>query len=74
MATLEKRIESLETAQGKQGLFGSAEMNALMADLWAKSGTTQAEQEARHGGQHAMLKALHADIQTIQHKASHVNN
>lgn len=67
MANLEKRVAVLETAQGKHGLFDNAEMNALMAELWAQSGTTQAEQEAHHGGQHAMLKDLYADLQTIQH-------
>ena len=66
MANLEKRIAVLEKVQGKQGLFGNPEVDALMADVWAKSGTSYAKELAHYGSEHALLKALDAQLQSIQ--------
>ena len=65
MQSLEKRIAVLETAQANHGLFSVPELNALMDDIWAKHGTSHVEQVARYGSEHALLKALRADIQSI---------
>lgn len=66
MATLGMRIAVLEKVQGKQGLFRNPEMNALMADVWAKSGTSYVKELAHYGSEHALLKALGAQLQSIQ--------
>jgi|GEM_PF-6159617 len=79
MQSLRKRIAVLEAAQATRGLFSVPELNALLDDIWAKLGTTHAQQVAHYGSEHALLKALRDDIQAIQGKthskvSKHDNN
>ena len=65
MTASEKRVAALEAAQGKRGHFASltdVELTAHIDRLWAKLGTTHAEQVAHYGSEKALLRAVRESV------------
>lgn len=62
MTAIEKRLAALEISQGKQPP-SSAEIDAALDALFAKMGTTHAEQVVHYGSERALLRAVRESVE-----------